>query len=319
MDVLTDVLQAIHVRSWVSGRLEFTAPWGFSLSGGQPAFYVVTRGSCWLTVDGQPSAIQLAGGDFVVLPQGQSHSICDALSTPVIPVTEVMCSGRKHQRCQPGGIVRYGGGGAATTLVGGCFSVETHAYDPLLRALPPMIHVQGDSGTTGRWLEATLQFVSSEMASGQPGAETIVNRLADILFVQSIRAHVADAGEAAAGWLRALGDPSVGPALAAIHETPDGAWTVESLATRVGMSRSAFAARFVELVGEPPLTYLTRWRMGQAARMLRTEGVSIGEIAGRVGYEAEAAFNKAFKRWNGVPPGAYRRGRAAAPSRPGAA
>jgi AraC-like DNA-binding protein len=307
VDVLTDVLQAVRVRGGVSGRLEFTAPWGFSLPAGQPSFYVVTRGVCWLSVDGQPGDTQLVGGDFVVLPGGQAHAIRDGLETPVRPVAEVMCSGRRLKRCQPGGILHYGGGGAPTTLVGGCFSMETDAYAPLMQALPATIHVRGDRGTTVQWLEATLQFVASEMAAGQPGAETIVNRLADILFVQAIRAHVADAGPAAAGWLRALGDAHIGAALSEIHEAPETPWTVESLAQRIGMSRSAFAARFADLVGEPPLTYLTRWRMGQAARMLRTESASIAEIAGRVGYEAEAAFNKAFKRWNGIPPGAYRR------------
>ncbi|MEZ5318186.1 MAG: AraC family transcriptional regulator [Vicinamibacterales bacterium] len=314
MDVLTDVLQAIRVRSVVSGRLECTAPWGLGIPGGHPTFYLVTRGTCWLSLDqaggpaASPRTVQIDGGDFVVLPRGQGHAILDSPATPVRPVVEVLTSCPRKQKCQPGGIFRYGGDdGATTTLVWGCFEVETGAYDPLLLSLPPLIHVRGDQGTTVRWLEATMQFVASEMASGLPGAETVVSRLADILFVQAIRAHLAEAGSDAGGWLRALMDPQVGAALSLIHETPEAPWTVESLAQRIGLSRSAFAARFADLVGEPPLTYITRWRMGQAARMLRAGSAPIGEIAQRVGYEAEAAFNKAFKRWNGVPPGVFRR------------
>ena len=177
----------------------------------------------------------------------------------------------------------------------------------LFDSLPPVVHVKGDAGTTVRWLEANLQFVASEMASGEPGFETIVSRLADILVVQAVRAHVAQTGGGCKGWLRALIDPQIGRALSLIHEKPEDDWTVESLASKVGMSRSAFAARFAQLVEEPPLTYLTRWRMQKASRLLETSPAGVAEVAKRVGYDAEAAFSKAFKRWIGVAPGAYRR------------
>jgi AraC-like DNA-binding protein len=316
MDVLTDVLRAIHVTSMVSGRVELSAPWGLSFKGGNPAFCVVTRGTCWLSVEGIDQPIELCGGDFLVLPRGAGHAIRDSLDTPARPIEDVLENCPRERGCQPGGIFKFGGGGRSTTLVGGCFKVEAGAYNPLLLSLPPVIHVKGGGGTTVQWLESTLQFVAAEMAAGLPGAETIVNRLADILFVQAIRAHVAESGQEARGWLRALVDAQIGRALVLIHETPHAAWTVDSLADRVGMSRSAFAARFTELAGEPPLTYLTRWRMAIAARMLRDGSETIGQIAGRVGYEAEAAFNKAFKRWNGQPPGAFRRAsaRAVAPA-----
>jgi AraC-like DNA-binding protein len=169
-----------------------------------------------------------------------------------------------------------------------------------------------------KWLETSLQFMASEMASGQPGAETVVSRLADILFVQAVRAHLAQGRAGATGWLRAIVDPRIGPALSLIHQRPEEPWTVEALASRVAMSRSAFAARFTALVEEPPLTYLTRWRMHRATRLLRTSPANVGEIAARVGYEAEAAFNKAFKRWIGVPPGAYRRAPTPVAARPNA-
>jgi transcriptional regulator GlxA family with amidase domain len=153
----------------------------------------------------------------------------------------------------------------------------------------------------------TLQFVSSEMAAGQPGAATVVSRLADILLVQAVRTYLSQKGEGVGGWLRALVDPQIGQALSLIHEQPGAPWTVQTLAERVAMSRSGFSARFSELVDEPPLTYLTRWRMAKATRLLHNGSTSVGQVATQVGYDAEAAFSKAFKRWHGLAPGAYRR------------
>ena len=308
MDVLTDVLEAARMKSGLYGRLELTAPWGLSFDRAAPHFYVVTRGTCWLEVDGQADPIQLGGGDFVFLPKGNRHAIKDSPATPALPVEQVFGScDRAREDAQPTRISRSGGGGAATTLVAGYFSTENGARNLLFDSLPPVLHVKGDAGTTVRWLEANLQFVASEMASGEPGFETIVSRLADILVVQAVRAHVAQTGGGCKGWLRALIDPQIGRALSLIHEKPEDDWTVESLASKVGMSRSAFAARFAQLVEEPPLTYLTRWRMEKASRLLETSPAGVAEVAKRVGYDAEAAFSKAFKRWIGVAPGAYRR------------
>jgi len=308
MDVLTDVLEAARLKSGIYGRLELTAPWGLSFDRAAPHFYVVARGTCWLEADGEGDPIQLGGGDFVLLPKGGPHAIKDAPATRALPVEQVFGScDRAKSDAQPGGIVRYGGGGAATTLVAGYFSTENGAQNLLFASLPLVLHVKGDAGTTVRWLEANLQFVASEMASGEPGFETIVSRLADILVVQAVRAHLAQSGGGCKGWLRALIDPQIGRALSLIHEKPEDDWTVESLASAVGMSRSAFAARFAQLVEEPPLTYLTRWRMQKASRLLETSHAGVAEIAKRVGYDAEAAFSKAFKRWIGVAPGAYRR------------
>jgi AraC-like DNA-binding protein len=308
MDVLTDALEAIHLKSVIHGRLELTAPWGFRADFGHSGFYVVTRGTCWLDVDGVHEAVQLASGDFVLLPHRQAHVLRDSRRTSAAPAEEVFAKCPKStEGCQPGGIRRYGGGGALTTMVGGCFVFEDGDTNPLVASLPPVVHVKGDGGKAVQWLEASLQFVASEMASGQPGAETVVGRLADILFVQAVRAHLAQSADGTTGWLGAVVDPQIGGALGLMHEKPEEPWTVESLASRAAMSRSAFAARFAHLVGEPPLTYLTRWRMQKATRLLRSGRASIGDVASRVGYETEAAFSKAFKRWTGVAPSAYRR------------
>jgi AraC-like DNA-binding protein len=255
----------------------------------------------------------------VLLPKGQSHVLRDHAGSAVLPADEVFSGCPSKGGCQPGGLLKHGGGGALTVLISGCFTFEdAGSRNPLIAALPAVLHVRGDLGAPTHWLEASLQFVASEMASGQPGAQTVVSRLVDILLVQAVRAHLEQIGDAANGWLRALVDPQVGAALSAIHQQPEAPWTVESLAERAGMSRSGFAARFTQLVEEPPLTYLTDWRMQKASRLLRASASGLGDIAGRVGYETEAAFSKAFKRWAGMAPGAFRRVGPAGPQRAGA-
>lgn len=319
MDVLTDVVESVRVKSAVYGRWEFSAPWGLAMDGwpGHACFYVMSRGTAWIDVEGLATPVHVAGGDFVLLAKSQRHVIKDSAETPARPAADVLGRCPARRGCQPGGVFEYGGGGARSTLVHGCFGFA-EVDNPLISALPPVIHVAGDQGPSRQWLESSLQCMAAEMASGQLGAETIVGRLADILLVQALRAHVVQGGDTVRGWLRALMDPQMSQALDAMHERPSEAWTVESLASRVAMSRSAFAARFAEVVGEPPLTYLTRWRMYRAGRLLATSHARIHEIATQVGYDTESAFNKAFKRWMGVAPSVYKKSRmnGGAPSSP---
>jgi transcriptional regulator GlxA family with amidase domain len=169
-----------------------------------------------------------------------------------------------------------------------------------------MIYVPSDSGPAVRWLEATLQFMATETASSQPGAEAVAGRLADILFVQALRTHIAHDCQECGGWLRALADPQVGEALRLMHEQPQAPWTVEALAEKVAMSRSAFAARFKAQVGDGPLGYLTRWRMQKASQLLQENHPTLAAVAESVGYETDAAFSKAFRRHMGMAPGEYR-------------
>jgi AraC-like DNA-binding protein len=217
------------------------------------------------------------------------------------------------QRTGEGGcaVMRGGGGGAETRLVCGSFRLERREVHPLLELLPPLIHLRPAETPAAEWLEATLRFLAWETREAKPGTETIVSRLTDVIFVQVLRAWVESLPVGGGGWLGALRDRPVGAALALIHRAPERGWTNASLAEAVGMSRSRFAARFTALVGEPPLSYLTRWRLGTAAGMLQDGGHSIGEAAARAGYESEAAFSKAFRRRFGTPPGAFRRRTAA--------
>jgi AraC-like DNA-binding protein len=304
MDVLTDVMQTVRLRSNVYGRVEFTAPWGLRSGGcnNNAIFFVVSRGSCWLQIEGDDALIPISGGDLVFLPTGIAHSIRDSPTTPVIPIEDILA----EQKPADGMLIRHGGGGSPVSLVCGCFTFEDGGNNPLVECLPPLIHVKADSTHSVQWLESTLQFVASETAGELPGAVTIASRLADILFIQAVRAYMATTENCPAGWLKALGDRQIGEALRLIHETPAAAWTVESLAKRVAMSRSAFAAHFTAEVGESPLRYLTSWRMRKASLLLR-HGSPIAAAAREVGYQTDAAFGKAFRRFTGLTPGEYRR------------
>jgi AraC-like DNA-binding protein len=303
MDVLTDVLQTVRVRAACYGRFELGAPWGVRVPAGEnAAFHVVLQGNCWLEIEGN-EPVALGSGDLVALPHGHEHVLRDKQGSRAYPFHEVV----QEQLCEGDRVVQFGGDGSLTTLVSGRIEFEDRRHNPLLGVLPPFIPLVGDKGRGVPWLESTLKFIACEAASGRPGAQTVISRLADVLFIQIVRGHLSSLSDESPGWLRALSEPQIGSALSLVHQAPERNWTVASLASRVGMSRSAFASRFTRLVGEPPLHYLTRWRMQKAAGMLRDGHSTLAEIARQVGYESEAAFSKAFKRAIGTAPGAYRR------------
>ncbi|HEY8461126.1 MAG TPA: AraC family transcriptional regulator, partial [Blastocatellia bacterium] len=205
------------------------------------------------------------------------------------------------------------GKGEITKFIGGAFFFENHESHPLLKVLPPFLHFSATSDKGGKnskvvdWFDTTLNLIATEAISRRPGADPILTRLSDILFIQAVRAYASAVSVAGPNWFAAAADPQIGAAIANIHRAPQTQWTVERLADLAGMSRSAFASRFSGLVGEPPLRYLSRWRMHKAVEMLREGRLTTSEIASLVGYESEAAFSKAFKKWSGQGPGAFRR------------
>ncbi len=247
-DVLTDVLETVRVGAACYGRLEASAPWGISVEADEQdaKFHVVLSGECWLEVDGQ-EPVHLHGGDLVALPHGHAHALRDTPSSPIRPLSELITVSGK---CQPS--ITTGGDGAPATLVTGSFHFEDRRNNPLLSVLPPVIVLPGELSRSVHWLEPTLKFIACEAQSGRPGAQTVVSRLADVLFIQIVRGYLATLPTGASGWLGALGDAQIGAALGFIHQSPELDWTVQSLAAKVAMSRSAFASRFARLVGEPP-------------------------------------------------------------------
>lgn len=306
MDVLTEVLRFARTSNQIYGRLELGAPWGMRVEGSAKlAFYAVSRGSAVLDTGKRRGRvpITLAAGDFVFVREHIPHTLKDDPKSRAVTVAEVYA--QRGGRC--GGLVSYGGSGAPTSIVAGGFSFETSLLDPVVACLPEVLHVKGDTTLAAEWLDTTLRFMATEMSVEDPGYGLVASRLADVLFVQALRTYVRESPSEQNGFLRALGDPVLGISFQRMHERPADPWTVESLAKAVSMSRSAFAARFTEVLGVPPLTYLSRWRMHRAAEKLRACSSKVGEIAHSVGYETDGAFVKAFRKHFDETPGAYRK------------
>jgi AraC-like DNA-binding protein len=287
-------------------RSELSAPWAIELPPfeGCLSFHVVTAGHCWLSLEGTEDR-RLEEGDLTLVPHGGGHILS---SEPGIPATRVDALPHYHRNDRYA-ILRHGGGGGRTSLVCGVVRFDHPAAHHLVAHLPPFIHVEASSSPRMQWLGSTLRLMAAEAKELRPGGETVVTRLSDILVIQAIRAWIEKDPRAQVGWLGALSDPQIGGALLLVHREPSRPWTVASLASEAAMSRSAFAARFTELVGEPVMQYVARFRMHLAKTCLEDEGAGVGEMAARLGYRSEAAFSRAFKRFIGVSPGTVRRKR----------
>ena len=312
VDVVGEILDAAHLATAIFGRLELGAPHQLRI----PArtylsFYVVARGVGWIEIErpavegnGGPRLLPLSAGDAILLPHGTAHTLKDAERTAacVEDIDYLAC-----RRPWFGESARFGGDGPVTALVTGHFTFSGSASrNPLLGTLPLVIHLPADAIAASPQLSGVVPLILSESAKPGPGATVVLARLADLLLIHALRYWIATAGAEECG-LHAVADPTIGAALRLIHASAAEPWTVESLASAVAMSRSAFAARFAKLVGEPPLQYLTRWRMTTAARLLASGAMSIPAVAEAVGYSSPIAFTKAFTRFMGVGPGAYRR------------
>jgi AraC-like DNA-binding protein len=304
-DILADILQSIHLRSVLYCRAQLSAPWGLGVPRREVAvFHIVTTGTCWVAVEGVEKPVLLGEGDLMILPHGHTHAVTDRPGTPVTQFEDFVS---RHPP-ETNGMVYGGGQGAATTLVCGGLQLEDYPANPLYSLLPTFLHMQSRQGRSVPWVREIVKLVRAEVNGHQPGAEAVIRRLSEILFIQAAREHLRTAGAGQPGWLRALKDPQIGQALALMQHQPGEAWTVESLARRVGLSRSAFSAKFTRLVGMPAMRYMTDVRLTKAAALLRTQPATLIEVALSVGYDSEVAFSKAFKRRFGAAPGAYRRG-----------
>lgn len=315
MDAISEILSGVKLTGAVFFHAEFSAPWGMSVPPatqiarnvgvGQtyivPYHFLLDGGSLIEMDDG--SAVELAAGDVVVFPHGDQHH---------------MSSGKEVRRPFPNyGILakiqardltplRAGGGGQASRLVCGYMACDPHLSRPILNGLPSVFKVNVRTDRSGHWLESSILHSVEEAASGGAGSEAMLAKLSEALFVDTLRRYVASLPEHQIGWLAGARDVVVGKSLGLMHSRVAHPWTVASLAEEVGISRSALIERFTRYLAEPPMTYLTRWRLQVAARSLENTSRGVAEIAAGVGYESEAAFNRAFKREFGQPPGRYR-------------
>jgi AraC-like DNA-binding protein len=302
-DPLSDLLRDVRFKSTLWCRSELSAPWGFSVAGRDVAsFHVVEHGECVLSVDGLADPIALAAGDLVLLPHGASHAVRDSAGSPVTRLDELLALHQVDDRR----MLHVRGRGPSTVLLCGGFFFENRSTLPLLGALPPVIHVAASPGTV-TWVRLVEELLAREVQAARSGGNAVLDRLADLLFIEAMRSYFDRAPHESRSWAAALRDRSIGAALTAIHRSPSALWSAESLAAEAGMSRSAFAARFSLLVGESPLRYTTRCRMNAAIRLLASRSLSISEIAAQVGYDSDVAFGRAFKRHVGLAPAAWRR------------
>jgi AraC-like DNA-binding protein len=277
MDAITDFLSTVRVQGVCYGRIQITAPWApRSEAGSHSGFGLIAYGQAWLSFPDAAEPIPLLHGDFFLLAPGREYTLSN------------------------------GPAAAPAAVIAGRFSFDETSARPLTDFLPPLILIRGGRPHIFP-LQKTLELLASEVDVSTPGSEIAVRRLADLLLIQALRAHIADTPGEGAGWLHARSDAHIGAALNSMHKRIDHPWTVASLASEAGMSRSAFAQRFKELMSESPLEYLTRWRMYRGSDLLRESDRKLADVAQAVGYDSDGAFHKAFKRVLGIAPGEYRR------------
>ena len=299
------MLALARVDASLMATFDARAPWAVELPARQgAAFHAVVAGTCWFTTDGaQPR--QLAPGDLVLLPAGARHQLSTDPGLPTRRFDEDL----KRTLIRPDGELVLDGPGARTRILCAGYSYESGATHPVLGLLPPVLHVATAQPDNGPWLRSVLDLLAHETRSHTAtGSGTAALRLLDLLLIHVVRAWLDTDGDTMdPSWLRGLRDPLSAQVLAVLHERPGHDWTLDTLAATANVSRATLARRFAHHVGEPPLTYLTRWRLDLAARKLRDTSAPVAAIARDVGYTSEYAFNRAFTRTHGQPPGRYRR------------
>ncbi len=339
-DTLSDVLRTVRLRSALfydlscAGKWLAEAPGSDDIAGAVMSdvdqvipYHVVTTGECWVALQGE-QPLRLQRGDVVILPQGDPHVVSSAPGLRAEPNANWYEEMKLHKRpfrlgrdgnaagapafeaCRP---ASGAGHEADTSLVCGFIGCDKRPFNPLLATLPRLLHLPATEGSA--WGAQFAQLAATVSGSQRPGSEVLLERMSEMMFVDAVSRHIDSMPEQSTGWLAGLRDRFVGRALALMHENPTAAWSIDELSNQVGLSRSALHERFVELIAQPPMQYLTSWRMQLASRMLLDSQSSVLSIALRTGYESEAAFGRAFTRLVGMPPAAWRRkqGQLAAP------
>ena len=314
MDALSETLRVVRLTGAIFINARFSAPWCYQSPSADAAapflepgaervviFHLVTEGEAWVELEGE-APLRLVAGDVVVFPHGAAHRMNSAPGlAPATgrPLADVLAR-RPRQ-------LAFGGGGAVTRIVCGYMACDARVASMLLAGLPAVVRVNVRGSSGGEWLESSLRYALAEALSPRPGGAGVLDKLAEVLFIEILRLYMAEEAEGRTGWLAGVRDPVVGAALAALHKSPAQAWTLESLARTAGASRSVLAERFQQLVGTSPMQHLTQWRMLLAANLLKGGPAPLTRIAEDVGYQTDTAFIRAFRREYGVPPATWRR------------
>ena len=297
MDVLSDILKKIRLSSAVYFKSDFSSPWGMDIPKGPFAqFHIVTRGQCVLKT--KSKAIQLFTGDIVVFPLGTSHWLADSESSD-------RQNGKDVVQSIINGDSLFSGEKISTTLVCGHFEFDKDIDHPFVQELPEIIHISDAEKRELSWLERITGLIIQEADSEQSGSNIIVDKLGEVLFIHVLRAYILK-NRSQKGFLAALQDERMRRVLKSIHDCPDREWQLDTLAQVAGMSRTSFSNHFKNMMGETPLNYITQWRMLLAKELLKESNQSVGEIATKVGYQSEAAFNRVFKKRAEITPLKFR-------------
>ena len=299
MDALSTILEAVGLRSVVYSKFPLATPWGLDIVKDENSqFWRLVSGSCTVgSPDGR--VIEMAEGDLVFVPHGCAHWIADSATSLRMPSPEFVKARRE-------GIPVFNNGDNRTILVAGHFEFNYQSLHPFLKDLPPIIHIRQYVTENQLLLKQVTQLMLEELNNERPGSSVMLKCLSEIMFVNIIRAYL-EQDIPDSGFLSALNDPRISKALKLMQDSPQNDWTLEALASEVGMSRSVFFNQFKKLVHETPLGYLTNWRIRQAQKLLITDNSNISEIAANVGYQSESAFNRIFKSKTGQTPAVYRR------------
>ncbi len=314
MDAFSEVLSGVKLNGAVYFTAEFSAPWGLTTPAANAMAARLAPGAehlvlYHLLVDGEAvvefaggQSLQLTSGDVVVFPSGDMHHISSKGAIRPFPNYGITAKIQSRDLTP----LRAGGGGDVSRFVCGYMTCDPYVCRPILSALPPAFKVNLRTDRSGLWLENSILHLVEEAVSGRIGSEAMLAKLSEALFVDTVRRYAARLPEQQTGWLTGARDPIVGRSLGLLHSRVAHPWTIADLAEQVGISRSALVERFTRYLSEPPMAYLTRWRLQLAARALESSSRGVADIAADVGYESEAAFNRAFKREFGQPPGRYR-------------
>jgi AraC-like DNA-binding protein len=315
MDAFSEVLSGVRLKGAMFFSAEFSAPWRIStphcrvlapvLAPGAPhivVYHFVVEGTAQARVEGGTD-LELSPGDIVVFPHGDPHHLSAG------PATNPVENAALLRRITTGDLspMQAGGGGAITRFVCGYLTLDPLLCGPILESLPAILKVNVRTDRAGHWLEQSILHLLEEAASDRAGSDAMLAKLSEALFVDTVRRYVAGLPDQTTGWLAGARDPVVGKSLAFLHKRPEHPWTIAELAAQVGVSRSSMVERFTRYLAEPPIAYLTGWRLRLAAQALTSSPKGVADVAAAVGYESEAAFNRAFKRAFGVPPARYRR------------